>query len=128
MKKLFVSVPMKGRTEEAIRESIDKMHKAAEAITGEELEVIQSYVEHDPPETNHDAVYFLGRSIQRLANADYMVCLNNCYDWRGCSIERQAAELYGIPCIILPHEFIVSDGFEKKVLGESHSGSIPVLK
>lgn len=30
MKKLFISVPMKGRTEENIRKSIEKMHKIAE--------------------------------------------------------------------------------------------------
>ncbi len=34
MKKLFVSVPMKGRTEGEIRESIQKMKKFAELLEG----------------------------------------------------------------------------------------------
>lgn len=43
MKKLFISVPMKGRTEEQIRESMRRMHKVEEAVLYEELEVIDSY-------------------------------------------------------------------------------------
>ena len=45
MKKLFVSVPMKGRTEEEIKASIQKMKKIAEIYEGEELELIESYIE-----------------------------------------------------------------------------------
>ena len=40
MKKLFVSVPMEGRTEEEIKTSIQKMKKIAEAYEREELELI----------------------------------------------------------------------------------------
>lgn len=42
MKKLFVSVPMKGRTEEEIKASIQKMKKIAEICEGEDLELIDS--------------------------------------------------------------------------------------
>ena len=45
MKKLFVSVPMKGRTEKEIKESIQKMKKIAEIYEGEELELIDSYID-----------------------------------------------------------------------------------
>ena len=48
MKKLFVSVPMKGRTEEEIKASIQKMKKIAEIYEGEELELIDSYIEDNP--------------------------------------------------------------------------------
>ena len=63
MKKLFVSVPMKGRKEEEIRKSIAKMHKIAEAIVGEELELIDSYIVDNPPKDSKEAVWFLGKSI-----------------------------------------------------------------
>ena len=49
MKKLFVSVPMKGRKEENIKRDIEKMHKIAEAVFGEELELLDSYIEENPP-------------------------------------------------------------------------------
>ena len=41
MKKLFISVPMKGRTEENIRKSLEKMHKLAEIVFDEKLEVLK---------------------------------------------------------------------------------------
>ena len=50
MKKLFISCPMKGRTEENIRKSMEKMHKIAEIIFDQELEVIPTYIEDNPPE------------------------------------------------------------------------------
>ena len=56
MKKLFISVPIKGRTEEAIKASMEKMHKIAEATVGEELEVIPSYIEDNPPKGDREAV------------------------------------------------------------------------
>ncbi|MBQ8293409.1 MAG: hypothetical protein IJX78_06410 [Bacilli bacterium] len=53
MKKLFISCPMKGRSEENIKKSMQKMHKIMESILGEELEVIQTYIDHDIPEGAH---------------------------------------------------------------------------
>ena len=70
MKKLFVSVPMKGRTEEEIRKSIAKMKKIAEAYEGEELELIDSYVEDNPPKDNNQAIWYLGKSLEKLSQAD----------------------------------------------------------
>ena len=49
MKKLFISAPMKGRTEAQIRATMEQMHHIAEAVFGEELEVIQTYISDDPP-------------------------------------------------------------------------------
>lgn len=48
-KKLFISCPMKGRTEEDIRHDMNRMHKMAEIVFDQELEVIPSYIENDPP-------------------------------------------------------------------------------
>lgn len=97
MKKLFVSCPMKGRTEEDIRKSIHRMHKMAEAAFDQELELIPSYIEHKPPSTNHMAVWYLGQSITLMADADYFVGLDWQDDFRGCNIEREVADAYDIP-------------------------------
>ena len=71
MKKLFVSVPMKGRTEEEIKASIQKMKKIAEIYEGEELELIDScYIEDNPPKDSKEAVWYLGESLKKLAQAD----------------------------------------------------------
>ena len=97
MKKLFISCPMKGRTEENIRNSIDKMHKLAELMFGEELEVINSYIEHDPPENVNRAVYMLGESIKKLSKADYFIgIIDMGNEYKGCCIESTVARYYGI--------------------------------
>ena len=112
MKKLFISVPMKGRTDEAIKASMEKMHKVAEAMIGEELEAIQSFIEDEPPKGSIEAVWYLGRSIQMLAEADYMACVSNPYEWNGCEIENLTARRYGIPTIEMPIHLVAPDAFE----------------
>lgn len=45
MKKLFISCPMRGRKDEDIKESMRKMHKIAEIYAGEDLELIDTFLE-----------------------------------------------------------------------------------
>ena len=96
MKKLFISVPMKNRTEENIRKSIEKMHKIAEIVFEEKLEVIPSYVEDGPPEDNNQAIWYLSKSIEKLAEADYFIGIRWQEFFKGCNIEREIAYAYGI--------------------------------
>ena len=96
MKKLFVSVPMKGRTEEEIKASIQKMKKIAEIYEGEELELIDSYIEDNPPKDNNQAIWFLGKSLEKLATADVFIGIEDTWNWNGCSIEDETARRYGI--------------------------------
>lgn len=96
MKKLFVSVPMKGRTEQEIRESIEKMKKIAEIYEGEELELIDSYIEHNPPQNSNQAVWYLGESLKKLSEADVFIGIDDCYEWNGCEVEYRVATEYGI--------------------------------
>ena len=98
MKKLFVSVPMKGRTEQEIRESIDKMKKIAEIYEGEELELIDSYIEHNPPQNSNQAIWYFGESLKKLSEADVFIGIDDCYEWNGCEIEYRVATSYGIIC------------------------------
>lgn len=96
MKKLFVSVPMKGRTEEEIKASIVKMKKIAEAYEGEELELIDSYIEGNPPTSNNQAIWYLAKSLEKLATADVFVEIDDVWEWNGCFIESETASRYGI--------------------------------
>lgn len=97
MKKLFISCPMKGRTEENIKNSIDRMHKIAELIFDQKLEVIPSYIENKPPVDTKQAVWYLGESIKKLAEADYFIGVTYSSAFRGCAIESEVARVYGIP-------------------------------
>lgn len=109
MKKLFVSVPMKYRTEEEIRKSIKKMKAIAEAITGEELELIDSYVEDNPPQDSQQAIWYLSKSIEKLATADVFICITDHYDWDGCTIESEIAMRYGIDRIRVEGRYVMDD-------------------
>lgn len=100
MKKLFVSVPMKGRTKEAIKNSIECMHKIAEIAFGEELELIDSYIEDNPPATRNQSIWYLGKSIELLAQADYFIGVD-LYGYPGCYVESVVAYRYNIKRLIL---------------------------
>lgn len=117
MKKLFVSVPMKGRTEEEIKASIQKMKKIAEIYEGEELELIDSYIKDNPPKDSKEAVWYLGESLKKLAQADAFIGICENYDWNSCYIERKTAERYGIKTYACPAEDVIDCYFlllEKK--------------
>lgn len=120
MKKLFVSVPMRGRTEENIRASIKKMHKMAEIIFGEELEVIPSYIEDRPPKNSNEAVWYLGKSIQLMSEADYFIGTYSYLGgtvYPGCEIESSISSNYNIPGVLvddLEAHYIMPDLYEQK--------------
>ena len=109
MKKLFVSVPMKCRTEEEIKASIQKMKKIAEIYEGEELELIDSYIEDNPPENNNQAIWYLGESLKKLSEADVFIGINESYQWSGCHIERETVLAYGIKNYAVPASYVIDD-------------------
>lgn len=109
MKKLFVSVPMKGRTEEEIKASIQKMKKIAEIYEGEELKLIDSYIEDNPPKDSKEAVWYLGESFKKLAQADVFIGICEDYNWNGCCIERETAERYGIKTYTIPVKYVIDN-------------------
>lgn len=104
MKKLFISCPMKGRTEEKIRESMDYMRRTAEIIYKTKFDVIPTYINDNPPKNSHEAVWFLGKSIELLSEADCFVFLET-DAFFGCNIEKFVALEYDIEaCIITKSE------------------------
>ena len=109
MKKLFVSVPMKGRTEEEIKASIQKMKKIAEIYEGEELELIDSYIEDNQHKDSKKAVWYLGESLKKLAQADVFMGICERYDWSGCQIEVETAERYGIKTYTIPAKYVIDN-------------------
>lgn len=114
-KKLFISCPMKGRTEEAIRHDMDRMHKMAEIVFDQELEVIPTYIKHDPPETGNKAIWCLGESIKKMADADYFIGVTGAYSARGCRVEAEAACAYEIPSFFVEARQFMPEVNEQRV-------------
>ena len=109
MKKLFVSVPIKGRTEEEIKASIQKMKKIAEIYEGEELKLIDGYTKSTPPKDSKEAVWYLGESLKKLARADVFIGIDEVHNWNGCYIERDTAQSYGIKTYIAQARYVIDD-------------------
>lgn len=109
MKKLFISCPMRGRTEENIRKSMEKMHKIAEIVFDQELEVIPSYIEHDPPETTDKRIWYLGQSIQMMADADFYIGVRWPEGFVGCDFENAVANRYELKRTFVNMEELMPD-------------------
>lgn len=97
MKKLFISQPMRDKTNEEILAEREKAIESAKKHLGEDVEVIDSFFKDAP----HDAkpLWFLAKSLELLSTADIAYF---CKDWdkyRGCKIENTCAIEYGIDVI-----------------------------
>ena len=68
MKKLFISQPMKGKSDEDILAERKKAIKSAEQKIGEPVEVIDSFFPGSSGGCK--ALWFLGKSLELLAGAD----------------------------------------------------------
>ena len=100
MKKLFISQPMKGLTDEEILKAREEIKARAEQAIGEQVELIDSFVEDYPKEINKSIpVWYLGKSIQFLSQADIAYFGGDWRNARGCKIEYEIANAYGIKTI-----------------------------
>lgn len=100
MKKLFISNPMNGKTDEqilAIRQTA--VEDAKKYFPGEEVEVIDSFFQEYSPEKGCVPLKYLAKSIELLANADVAYFAADWENARGCRIEHACALSYGIPVI-----------------------------
>ena len=93
MKKLFISQPMKDKTNEEIKAERERIIKEVTDKFGE-VEVIDSFFENAP----HDArpLWFLGKSLELLSTADVAYFAKDWEKYRGCKIEHACAVEYEI--------------------------------
>ena len=95
MKRIFISQPMKDKTDEQILKERERAFSAVkEKFNGEDVEVIDSFFQSAP----HDAkpLWFLGKSLELLSTADVAYFIGEWKNYRGCKIENTCAKEYGI--------------------------------
>ena len=97
MKKLFISQPMRGKTDEEILRERDKAITNAMDIVKDNVEVIDSFFQDAP--VGAKPLWFLGKSIELLSSADIVYFCKGWNDARGCRIEHECAKEYGIEII-----------------------------
>ncbi len=98
MKKLFISQPMKGKTDEEILAERERAIKSAEKKLGESVEAIDSFFQCAP--VGARPLWFLGKSLELLSTADIAYFTKDWSSARGCRIENQCAIEYGIDVMI----------------------------
>lgn len=97
MKKLFISQPMRGKTDNEIKAERTRAIQMAEKIVGERVEVIDSFFEKAP--VNAKPLWFLGKALELLSDADVAYFASGWKEARGCRIEHTCAIEYAIVCI-----------------------------
>lgn len=94
MKKLFISQPMKGKSNAEIIAEIEAAIKNAEKRFNEPIEVIDSFFLGVPIDAK--PLWLLGNSLELLADADVACFAKGWEGARGCRIEHQCAIEYEI--------------------------------
>lgn len=97
-KKVFISQPMKDKTDEEILNERARMTEVViEKYPDEEVEFLDTFFQNAPHEAK--PLWFLAKSLEFLSSADVAVFAPGWEDYRGCRIEHTCAVEYGIDVI-----------------------------
>lgn len=105
MKKLFVSCPTTGRKFEDVVKTGQKMHKIAEVIFEQELEMIDCF---RVTELTKFDLYDMARHIEAMAEADCFIGVNH-YWGDVVDIQRGLAERFKIPIAMVEPGNVIDD-------------------
>lgn len=126
--KVFLCLPMSGRTEEDILKEMDEMKEASIHYFQDkhpdcDIVYMTNYVSEAEEESNNP-VFLLGRGIMTLmAQCDVCLFSKNWKDSRGCKIEHDIAEAYNIDIMDMGVDVCLANtaafyhlGFKQKTL------------
>lgn len=97
--KVFISQPMINKTDEQI---FDERNRAIDIIKetyGNDIVVLDSFIKEDAPAGTKIPVWFLGKSLEVLSQANLAYFIGDWKKYRGCKIENIVAHEYGIDTI-----------------------------
>ncbi|MCL2556917.1 MAG: DUF4406 domain-containing protein [Treponema sp.] len=96
--KAFISQPMKGKSRELIREERAALKATLEAEGHEVIDSVLPSAPNDGGETpEKSALRCLSASLAMLCEADLAYFMDGWENARGCRIEHDCCEAYGIP-------------------------------
>ena len=98
--KVFISLPMNGLSNDEIKEKIEdaKKHIIAKYEDQYDIEFLDTSI-NEECNTKHPLIWYLGKSLEILSNADLAYFVKGWNSARGCRIENQAAYSYDIKTI-----------------------------
>lgn len=89
--KVMISQPMKGKSEEQIRQEREELIKR---IQKDGDTYIDTIFQDEVPEGYDIPIYYLAKSIETIAYADKIIFMNGWDKARGCIIEHEVAISY----------------------------------
>lgn len=95
--KVFISQPMKDKTDADILEERDAVIAKLKTSYNEPIELIDSFIENAP--LNANPLWYIGESLKFLGQADTAYFCKDWEKYRGCVIEHECAVRYGIRCL-----------------------------
>lgn len=96
MIKVFISQPMKNRTNKEIEKTREEIINQVKARFGE-VEIIDSFFKDAP--VNSKPLWFLAKSLELMSKADLVVFAPGWNFARGCIIEHECAHGYHYPIL-----------------------------
>lgn len=103
--KVFISMPMKGKSKSEIDEAFKKESENVRVFIAEvgykgkkdyDIEIFNGYVElEENSNVRNSALNYLGASLQKLAESDAIWMCKGWTDARGCRLEWICASRYG---------------------------------
>lgn len=99
MKKVFISQPMNGLTEEKIKGDRKNAIMIIRNYFEGQVEIINPIIEDAPKKAT--PLWYLSKSLEQMSTADVAVFLRDWQKYRGCRIEHTCAVEYGIRIIEL---------------------------
>lgn len=89
--KIFISMPMNGKTDEQIAEDFKTYAEVLRQKFGKNTKIINSI----DTSGEEDPIRLLSKSLYKLAKADIVYFANGWQQARGCSVEYNVAKMYG---------------------------------
>lgn len=99
MTKIFISQPMKGKTDEEILSERNRAIKVIQETISEDIEIIDSFLKKEIPTRVNEPLWNLGESLMILSTADIAYFVKGWDKARGCKIEHECAVQYGLKTI-----------------------------
>lgn len=90
--KIMISQPMRGKTNEEIRQERAEL---VEKLKWQGHEIIDTIFKEEMPIECDMGIYLLAKSIEAMSKADAVVFMKGWQEARGCRIEYQIAKDYG---------------------------------
>lgn len=106
--KIFISVGMRGRTDEAILSDIQRAKDfIMRDFTEDQVEIIHTFTTEPPEDKRRLAC--LGESIKVLGECDMCFFCDGYRCHRGCMVEQEVCNQYGIKTLYEDYDILTED-------------------